>query len=109
MDKPSAHLPHNPKVDAIIADITQLMNEAEQMLSESTSHHAEPQVELLRSNLEADSVSESFSHLCVNAQRVMIDRARRADRAIREKPYQAMAIALGVGVLFGLALKKRAA
>jgi ElaB/YqjD/DUF883 family membrane-anchored ribosome-binding protein len=108
MDQP-ADIPLNPKVDAIISDITQLMNEAEQMLSDSTSHHAEPQVELLRAHHGPESVGRCFTAFCNSASRALTDTARRTDRRIRSRPYQSMAIALGAGLLFGLFAGKRSA
>jgi ElaB/YqjD/DUF883 family membrane-anchored ribosome-binding protein len=106
MDQP-ADIPLNPKVDAIISDITQLMNEAEQMLSDSTSHHAEPQVELLRAHHGPESVGRCFAAFCHSATRAIADTARRTDRRIRTHPYQSLAIALGAGLLVGLVAGKR--
>ena len=106
MDQP-ADIPLNPKVDAIIADITQLMNEAEQMLSDSTSHHAEPQIALLRSHHEREGVGASFATFCASASSAITDGARRTDRRIRTHPYQSLAVALGAGLLLGMALSRR--
>jgi ElaB/YqjD/DUF883 family membrane-anchored ribosome-binding protein len=105
----SAEIPLNPKVDAIIADITQLMNEAEQMLSDSTSHHAEPQVELLRSGHSHENVGTCFAALCTTAGRAISDGARRTDRRVRAHPYASLALALGAGLLFGMVVARRTA
>lgn len=41
-----------------------------------------------------------------SAREKTVQGARVADRTIREKPYQAMGIAFGVGLLLGLLLKR---
>ncbi len=110
MDRSDASPSHHPKVDDLTADITQLMDEAGQMLGDSTSHHAEPQVALLRSQLPPDreSVGACFNAFCSNASRAISDQARRTDRAIRENPYQALMLVLGAGLLWGLVKGRRA-
>lgn len=96
---PSAETQPNPKVESIIANIAQLMNEAERMLSDSTSQHAEEQVELLR--VRCDDLQTHLSALCRNASRAVSAGAHQTDRAIRTHPYESLVIALGAGVLLG--------
>ena len=59
----SAEIPTNPKVNSIIANITELMNEAEQMLCDSTCNHAEDQVALLRT--QYGDLRSTFAAFCV--------------------------------------------
>ena len=101
----SAEIQPDPKVDAIIANITQLMDEAEQMLRDSTSQHAEQQIELLRTR--CDNVQTSLAAFCASAGRAISAGARRTDRTIRAHPYESLAVALGAGVLFGMGLARR--
>lgn len=103
----SAQIETNPQVEAIIANITQLMDEAEQMLRDSTSHHAEAQIELLRTRCE--DLRTHFTRFCETAGRVITDGARKTDRAIRTHPYQSAAIALGIGTLLGVMVGRRIA
>ena len=100
----SAEIPPNPKVDAIIANITQLMNEAEQMLCDSTSNHAEHQVALLRT--QYDDLQAHFAALCESAGRTFTASARQTDRLIRDHPYRSLAVALGAGWLLGVAFTR---
>lgn len=102
---PSAEIQPNPKVDAIIANIAQLMDEAEQMLSDSTSHHAEHQVALLRAR--CDSVQTRLAALYRRTGEALAARARRTDQTIRAHPYESLAVAFGAGVLFGLVITRR--
>ena len=80
------------------------MNEAEQMLSDSTSHHAEHQVELLRT--PDGDLRENLAALGECAGRTLAAGVRQTDRLIRENPYRSLAIAVGVGWLFSLALAR---
>ena len=106
MDQP-AELQPNPKVDAIIANIAQLMDEAEQMLHDSTSQHAEEQIALLRAR--RDSVQVRLAALCTHVGRAVSLGARRTDQIIRAHPYEALALALGAGVCLGVTLSRRPA
>jgi len=101
----STEIESSPKVEALIANITQLMDEAEQMLRDSTSHHAEAQIELLRTRY--DDLRTHFTRLCTTAGRVITDGARTTDRAIRAHPYQSAVIALGLGVVLGVMVGRR--
>lgn len=103
MDEAAENQPH-PKVDLLIADITKLMDDAELMLRDSTSQHAEEQIELLRARY--DDVRTHLSALCASARQVVAASAQRADRTIRAHPYQSLAIALGLGVLLGAVLTR---
>ena len=100
MDQSSAS-PVNPAVETLITNINNLMNEAEQMLNDSTSHHAEDQVELLRTRDQYDTLQVHFAAFCASAGRTIADGARQADRTIRDHPYRSLVLALGVGALLG--------
>ena len=101
----SKEFPPNPEVEAIIANISQLMAEAEQMLGESTSQHAEARINLLRTR--CDTVRAHLAACCTTAGRALADGARHTDRAIRANPYQTVLIALGTGLVAGLLLGRR--
>lgn len=97
--------PPDPKVEAIVANISQLMAEAEQMLNDSTSHHAAARIDLLRAR--CDTVRSHFAATWASAGRAMAEGARQTDRTIRENPYQALGIALGAGLVVGALLGRR--
>lgn len=104
MNQPEA-IETNPRATALIANITQLMDEAEQMLCESTSQHAEPQVELL--SKRCDDLQARVANFCTETGQEIAARIHRTDQAIRSHPYRSLAIALGIGVLLGAMLKGR--
>ncbi|MEO6568173.1 MAG: hypothetical protein ABIO94_05375 [Opitutaceae bacterium] len=89
----------------LISDITQLMAEAEEMLSESTSHHAEEKVALLTA--PSDRSPERLVEKYISAKERISAIARRTDRTIRACPYESLAVALGIGVLVGASLRWR--
>jgi ElaB/YqjD/DUF883 family membrane-anchored ribosome-binding protein len=100
----SAETPPNPAVETLIANISHLMHEAELMLNDSTSHHAEDQVALLRT--QYGDLQMHFATLCDSLRLTATAAVRETDRTIREYPYRSLGIALGVGVLLGFALRR---
>ena len=89
----------------LISDITQLMAEAEEMLSESTSHHAEEKVALLPAR--PDRTPERLMEKYISAKERISAIARRTDQTIRACPYESLAVALGIGLLLGASLRWR--
>ncbi len=106
MTSPTESSPAQPKnADALIADISRLMAEAEEMLSESTSQHAEEKVVLLRAR-EGEAVKRLAERYAAAKAKVSAA-ATRTDEIIRANPYESLAIALGVGVLLGACFCRR--
>ena len=103
----SASIPPDPKVAAVIANIAQLMDEAEQMLRDSTSQHAEAQIALLRP--PGDNLPTHLAACCDHAGRALAAGAQRTDRTLRAHPYASLAAVLGAGVLCGLMFARRKA
>ena len=90
--------------EELIANISQLMAEAEEMLSESTSQHAEETVELLRPGFYAEK-RRRVTYASAKAR--VIDTAKRVDATIRTYPYESLLVALGVGALAGAFFSRR--
>jgi ElaB/YqjD/DUF883 family membrane-anchored ribosome-binding protein len=91
--------------DDLIANISQLMAEAEAMLSDSTSQHAEEKIDLLRSRYAAAESRLAARYAAAKAK--VATAARRTDETIRAYPYETAAAALGLGVLLGVCLARR--
>jgi ElaB/YqjD/DUF883 family membrane-anchored ribosome-binding protein len=96
-NEPIAAQKKNP--DELIADISRLMAEAEAMLSESTSFHAEEQAEIFRERKQA--LENRWDTACAAAKARLAAAARCADGFIRTHPYESAALALGLGLLLG--------
>lgn len=93
----SSEIKHDTQV--LVADITQLMADAEEMLSESTSHHAEEKVALLRSRLARRENRAIARYL--DAKDKIARFSKRTDATIRACPYESLALALGLGIVLG--------
>jgi ElaB/YqjD/DUF883 family membrane-anchored ribosome-binding protein len=91
--------------DTLVADIAKLMDEVEQMLADSTSHHAEEKIELLRSRFH--NAQDRLGSLYSNARTKFVNGAKQTDETIRAHPYESIGIALGLGVLLGAVLGRR--
>jgi ElaB/YqjD/DUF883 family membrane-anchored ribosome-binding protein len=105
--KPSSdkNQPLSNEAHELISDISQLMAEAEEMLNESTSHHAEEKIALLAARYEP--TEKRFMEKYLTTKEKLSTFARRTDDAIRACPYESLAIALGIGVLLGATLRRR--
>lgn len=101
---PVLELSPSKHVDSLIADISKLMAEAEGMLSESTSH-AEVYPELFYAQREVTGPGLATRYASARAK--LAEAGRRADGAIRNYPYEAIAVALGFGVLLGACAIRR--
>jgi len=85
----SAETQPDLKAAALIANITQLMDEAEQMLSDSTSQHAEGQIEQLRAR--GDDLQKRITEFFFPKRKA--DRRRRPARGSGHS-YKALSVAL---------------
>lgn len=93
------------EADQLITNISKLMDEAEEMLSESSSQHAEETIELLRER-DYDPDRPMAARYAVTKAK-LADAGRRTDKVIRAYPYESVAMALGVGVLLGACFFRR--
>ena len=89
----------------LLSDLRTLVAEAEKMMGESISEHTTEAVDSLRARF--DSAQERFSEVYDGARKKVVAGAQCADAAIRENPYQALAIAAGVGLLLGVLVGRR--
>ncbi|MFT3867179.1 MAG: hypothetical protein QM715_01655 [Nibricoccus sp.] len=89
----------------LLDELRALVAEAEQMAADSVSEYTAEAVGALRARFEKtyDRLAELYGGL----RRKVVAGAECADAAIREKPYQALAIAAGAGLLAGVLLCRR--
>lgn len=83
-------------------DLRALISEAEGLLAGSLKEQSTETIESLRERLGA--AQERLAQACGAAKRKVLAGAHYADDTIRENPYQAMAVAAGIGVLVGVLL-----
>lgn len=89
----------------LLNDLRSLVVEAEKMMEESVTEHSQEAIDNLRARFSA--AQERLAHLYEGTKKKVVAGARYTDEAIRENPYQAIAITLGVGVLVGVLLGRR--
>jgi len=94
---------HTPK--ELLSELQALVGEAEAMMVNSVTEHSSEALSNLRERFSA--AQERFSDLYDGAKKKVVAGAKYTDTAIRENPYQTMAIALGVGVLVGVLVGRR--
>jgi ElaB/YqjD/DUF883 family membrane-anchored ribosome-binding protein len=94
---------HTPK--ELLTELRELVSEAETMMADSITEHSAEAINNLRARFEA--AQERFSDIYEGARKKVVAGAKHTDAAIRENPYQALAIALGLGLLLGVVVGRR--
>jgi ElaB/YqjD/DUF883 family membrane-anchored ribosome-binding protein len=94
---------HSPK--ELLDELKGLVSEAQAMITDSVTEHSAEALANLRERFTA--AQERFTEVYGEAKKKVVAGAKCTDTAIREHPYQSLAITLGVGVLVGLLLGRR--
>jgi ElaB/YqjD/DUF883 family membrane-anchored ribosome-binding protein len=94
---------HTPQ--ELLQELQHLVAEAETMIGNSLSEHSSEALGSLRDRFCA--AQERFGVLYEGARKKVVAGAKYTDATIRENPYQALAVALGVGVLLGVLVGRR--
>jgi ElaB/YqjD/DUF883 family membrane-anchored ribosome-binding protein len=89
----------------LASELRALVAEAERILGDEASGPSHTAVAALRERFEA--AQEQLREYYHEARQKVISGAKQADHAIREHPYQSLAVALGVGVLLGVLIGRR--
>jgi ElaB/YqjD/DUF883 family membrane-anchored ribosome-binding protein len=84
----------------LLTDLRNLVVEAEKMVASSVTEHSQDALDAVRARFEA--AQEGLSGLYSGTRKKVMAGAHYADDTIREKPYQALAIAIGIGLLVGV-------
>jgi ElaB/YqjD/DUF883 family membrane-anchored ribosome-binding protein len=89
----------------LLHDLQSLVVEAEKMMGESLSEHTAEAVGALRARF--DAAQHRLGELYEGTRQRVVAGAKYTDATIRENPYQAMAIAAGVGLVAGILLGRQ--
>ncbi|MBK8476010.1 MAG: DUF883 family protein [Opitutaceae bacterium] len=89
----------------LLNDLQALVGEAEAMITDSVSEHSADAIESLQTRFHA--AQARFAEAYAGARKKVVAGAKCTDTAIRENPYQALAIAGGIGLLLGVLLGRR--
>jgi ElaB/YqjD/DUF883 family membrane-anchored ribosome-binding protein len=101
--KNSKELSHTPR--ELFTEMQALVAEAQAMMADTVSEGAANGIDALLDRFAA--VQESFSTACVEGRKHVVAGAKYADTTIRANPYQALAIAAGLGLLAGVLVGRR--
>ena len=96
----------NKETQAIKDDLGTLAEDARELLS-VTADVAGEKVGQARKRLAA--ALESAKHIAANVRDKAVAGAKVADQTVRENPYQAIAIGVGVGAILGYLVARRCA
>lgn len=94
---------HSPK--ELLTELQALVTEAETLVGDNAGDASDEVMGGLRARYEA--MQERLSDLYDGARRKIVAGAKYTDTAIRENPYQSVAVAAGVGLLVGVLLGRR--
>lgn len=89
----------------LASELRALVSEAEKILRDERSATSHTAVAALRERFEA--AQEQLGNLYSETRQKVAAGAKYADHTIREHPYQALAVAVGAGVLLGWVLGRR--
>lgn len=89
----------------LLHDLQSLVTEAETMMASSVTEQSSEALETLRERFHA--ARERLAEFGGVAKEKVVAGAKCTDQAIRANPYQALIIAAGVGLLFGVLVGRR--
>jgi ElaB/YqjD/DUF883 family membrane-anchored ribosome-binding protein len=89
----------------LLDDLRALVTEVETIAGTTLTEHSEDAISALRSRFGA--AQERFTEFYGDVRKKAIAGAKYTDEAIRANPYQSLAIAAGVGLLFGMLVGRR--
>lgn len=107
MKKKEASEDTEPTTDKLVSDLKVLIGDAEELLR-ATASQAGEQVSAVRRRIE-ESLKEGKETLA-DAEDILLDKTKDAAKAahayIRRNPWNAVGIAAGIGLVFGLLLRR---
>lgn len=94
--------------ERVMADLKALANDAEALLRATAGDASEKARETRERLAEAiEKAKATYRDLQARGIATAKEAAQKADETIRAHPYESLAVALGVGVLIGLLLRRK--
>jgi ElaB/YqjD/DUF883 family membrane-anchored ribosome-binding protein len=94
------NLSQDVTTEKLVEDLQLLVSDAEQLVKVAGGNLGE------KSKAELNSALERIKAGCRKMEVKVASGAQRANLVIREHPYQSMGVALGLGVLIGILVKR---
>jgi ElaB/YqjD/DUF883 family membrane-anchored ribosome-binding protein len=95
-------MPPTPK--ELLGQLRSLVSDTEELVADSISEHSTEAMNALRERVVA--AQERFAQTYDSVRKKVVAGAKCTDSAIRENPYQSLAVAMGVGVLIGVFISR---
>lgn len=93
------------KPDTLLRELETLVSEAKTLICDSDNDINDGAAETMRARFA--EIQQRCSALYTKAQKKIVTGAKATDSAIRENPYQSLAIAVGLGLAVGVLLGRR--
>ncbi len=87
------------KAEALIDQLEDMVEEAGDLMKESTEETVKEQLGAFRSRMQ--DLSDRLKNYYDDVEDAVVSGAKTTDRAIRSHPYETLAISLAIGVLLG--------
>ena len=104
MKNRTEHHTHAETPEQLIHNIRALMSEVEALVGQPGNEENGSKLSQLQERLSG--ATGRAQELYQNARKRVVAGAHKADESIRSHPYQSLAIALGVGVLLGVLIRR---
>ena len=90
--------------EQLVTHLRDLLSDAEQLVGNTAGDYLGEKAEAWRARLGA--AQERLQELYSTTREKIVDGAKATDRTIRAHPYESLAVALGVGVLIGVFVRR---
>jgi ElaB/YqjD/DUF883 family membrane-anchored ribosome-binding protein len=92
--------------EELLQNIHRLMNEVEALIAQPGTPEDGADSKLAHLRTRLNGATEKLQDFYQSARKKITAGARQADETIRSHPYESMAVALGVGVLLGVLIRR---
>jgi ElaB/YqjD/DUF883 family membrane-anchored ribosome-binding protein len=93
------------KAEALIDQLEDMVEEAGQLIKETTEESVKKQLNAFKENML--DLSEKLKGYYEDVEEAVVSGAKTTDKAIRNHPYEALAISLAIGVLIGALIRSK--
>ena len=91
----------------VLNELRSLVSEAEKILGQAPQGRCNCDAALAALRERFEAAQERFADAYEGTKRKVVAGAKRADETIHDNPYQAIAVAIGAGLLAGVLLGRR--
>ena len=93
------------KAEALIDQLEDMVEEAGHLIKETTEDAVKKQLSAFRERMQ--DVSDRLKGYYEDVEEAVVSGAKTTDKAIRNHPYEALAISLAIGVLIGALIRSK--